>query len=57
MKYLLRCITILFIFSSCASTQLVHISVLQPAPVTLPPYIKNVVVVNRTAVSKKINHI
>jgi hypothetical protein len=53
MKYLLRCITILFIFSSCASTQLVHISVLQPAPVTLPPYIKNVVVVNRTAVSKK----
>jgi hypothetical protein len=53
MKNFLRCIVIVFIFSSCASTELVHISVLQPAPVTLPAYIKNVVVVNRTAVSKK----
>lgn len=53
MKDFFSCIVILFIFSSCASTQLVHISVLQPARVTLPPYIKNVVVVNRTEVSKK----
>ncbi|MGH2648300.1 MAG: DUF6340 family protein [Ginsengibacter sp.] len=53
MKNLLRNIIILFAFSSCASTELVHISVLEPAPVTLPPYIKNVVVVNRSEVSKK----
>ncbi|MDP4285818.1 MAG: DUF6340 family protein [Bacteroidota bacterium] len=53
MKNFLWCITIIFVFSSCASTELVHISVLQPAPVKLPPYIKNVVVVNRTEVSKK----
>ena len=53
MKYLIRWFIIIFTVSSCASTQLVHISVLQPAPVTLPPYIKNVIVVNRTAVSAK----
>ncbi len=53
MKDFLRCVIIIFIFSSCASTQLVHISVLQPARVTLPTYIKNIAVVNRTEVSKK----
>jgi hypothetical protein len=53
MKNMLRCIVIVFIFSSCASTELVHISVQQPARVTLPAYIKNVLVVNRTAVSNK----
>jgi hypothetical protein len=44
---------LLFIFSSCASTELLHISVLDPAPVTLPATIKNVIVVNRTKVSPK----
>ncbi|KAA9038123.1 tetratricopeptide repeat protein [Ginsengibacter hankyongi] len=53
MKNLFINVIIIIAFSSCASTNLVHISVLQPAPVTLPPYIKNVVVVNRTEVSKK----
>lgn len=54
MKTLLRITAILWFFSSCASTQLVTISVLKPAPVTVPAYIKNVVVVNRSEPSKKI---
>jgi hypothetical protein len=48
--------TIIFfsiIFSSCASTEIMHLSVLEPAPVSLPSYIKNVAVVNRTQVAKK----
>jgi len=42
--------TILF---SCSSTEYVYISVTKPAPVTLPPYIKNVGVVNRTQLSNQ----
>lgn len=53
MKNLLTGILLAFILSSCASTELVHISVLQPAPVTLPSYIKKIIVVDRTQVSKK----
>jgi len=53
MKNVSISILILCILSSCASTQLVHLSVLEPAAVTLPPYIKNVIVVNRTRVAKK----
>jgi hypothetical protein len=53
MKKLLGNVLIIVAFSSCASTELVHISVLEPAPVTLPSYIKNVVVVNRSEVSQK----
>ncbi|WP_246197708.1 DUF6340 family protein [Chitinophaga agrisoli] len=33
---------------SCKSTELVYLNVKQPAPVTLPAYIKNIGVVNRT---------
>ncbi len=55
MKNLINTVIVIIAFSSCASTNLVHISVLQPAPITLPPYVKNVVVVNRTEVSKKSN--
>ena len=54
MKTLFRITTILWIFSSCASTQLVTISVLKPAPVTVPAYVKNVAVVNRSEPSKKV---
>ena len=54
MKTLFRITIILWIFSSCASTQLVTISVLKPAPVTIPCYIKNVAVVNRSEPSKKV---
>ena len=36
---------------SCSSTQLVFLSVQQPAPVTIPSYIKNVGVVNRSTAS------
>ncbi len=54
MKILFRLIVIVLLFSSCSSTQLVTISVLQPAPVTLPAYVKNVAVVNRTTPSQKV---
>ena len=54
MKNLFGSILIIALFSSCASTELVHISVLQPAPVTIPAYIKNVAVINRTGVPKKL---
>jgi hypothetical protein len=51
MKNLISIILIAFIFQSCMPTQLVYISVLEPAPVTLPPNIKNVIVVNRSLAS------
>ncbi|HEX4851020.1 MAG TPA: DUF6340 family protein [Puia sp.] len=51
MKKPLYFILVSFIFFSCRSTELVYISVQAPAPVTIPPYIKNVGVVNRTTVS------
>ncbi|HEY5371171.1 MAG TPA: DUF6340 family protein [Hanamia sp.] len=54
MKNLFKITVIVLLFSSCSSTQLVTISVLQPAPVTLPAYVKNVVVVNRTTPSQKV---
>ncbi|HEX5025825.1 MAG TPA: DUF6340 family protein [Agriterribacter sp.] len=38
---------------SCASTELVRLSVLQPAPVSLPAHIKNIGVVNRSEISQK----
>jgi hypothetical protein len=38
---------------SCASTEYVHISVMEPAPVSLPPSIKNIGVVNRSQASKE----
>ena len=43
------------IFSSCRSTNLVYLSVLEPAPVTISPDIKTVAVINRSAVSKQNN--
>ena len=36
---------------SCASTELVRLSVLEPAPVTLPTHIKNIGVVNRSEIA------
>ena len=41
------------IFSSCASTNLVYLSVLEPAPVSIPRDIKTVAVINRTDVAKQ----
>jgi hypothetical protein len=52
-KKLLAITLAAIIGSSCASTEILHLSVLQPAPVSLPSYIKNVAVVNRTSVAKK----
>ncbi|SHM45592.1 hypothetical protein SAMN05444266_108141 [Chitinophaga jiangningensis] len=39
--------------SSCKTTELVHINVLHPAPVTIPAYIKNPGVLNRTTITTK----
>jgi hypothetical protein len=38
---------------SCASTELVRLSVLEPAPVTLPGHIKNIGVINRSEVAEQ----
>jgi hypothetical protein len=40
-------------FISCKSTELVFINVLKPAPVTIPSYVKNPGVVNRTTVTSQ----
>ncbi|SFE00032.1 hypothetical protein SAMN05518672_10497 [Chitinophaga sp. CF118] len=53
MKQLLSVILVTFTFYSCSSTQLVYISVLEPAPVTIPPNIKTVGIVNRSIVADK----
>jgi Family of unknown function (DUF6340) len=53
MKNFLALMLITVIFYSCKPTQLVFISVLEPAPVTLPSYIKTVSVVNRSLASEK----
>ena len=50
MKNLLFCILLSVGLYSCASTELVRLSVLEPAPVTLPAHIKNVAVINRSEV-------
>ena len=36
---------------SCKSTELVYIKVLKPAPVTIPAYVKNAGIVNRTTIT------
>ena len=41
------------LFSSCASTEYVHISVQEPAPVSLPGNIKTVGIMNRSLASKQ----
>lgn len=53
MKKTIPFILMALIFCSCRSTELIHLSVLKPAPVTLPPYIKTVGVVNRSLPSDK----
>lgn len=53
MKNFLPIVFFAIVFSSCASTEIMHLDVLQPAPVSLPSYIKNVAVVNRTLVAKR----
>ena len=40
-------------FASCSSTNLMSLSVQEPAPVSLPSYIKNVGIVNRSNVTKQ----
>lgn len=42
---------------SCSSTQLVYLSVKEPAPVTIPSYIKNIGIINRALPSSKSNKI
>ena len=42
-----------FLIASCSSTELVFLSVKQPAPVTIPGYIKTVGVIDRSKASKE----
>ena len=53
MKTIAYLISIAIFFSSCSSTNLVFISVKEPAPVTVPNYIKSVAIVNRSIASDK----
>jgi hypothetical protein len=53
MKKLYAIILASFCLYSCRSTNLVYISVQQPAPVTMPPNIKEVGIVNRSIVNDK----
>lgn len=53
MKKLYSLLLITFSMYSCRSTNKVFISVLQPAPVTMPANIKNVGIVNRSIVTDK----
>ncbi len=48
MKNSLLCIFIILLLSSCKTNQL-WLNVVEPAPVTVPPYIKKVGVIDRTA--------
>ncbi|MDP4130826.1 MAG: DUF6340 family protein [Bacteroidota bacterium] len=40
---------------SCSSTQLVYISVKEPAPVSIPTYVKNIGIINRSLPTSKAN--
>src|SRR5882724_4363344 len=51
MKNRIPILLVIIAFCSCRSTELVFISVMKPAPVTMPAYVKNVGVVNRTMAS------
>lgn len=53
MKKLTYRIVLLLALSSCSSTELVTLSVTEPAPVTIPSDIKRIMVVNRTGVSDR----
>ena len=53
MKNLIILLFASVLFYSCASTEYVHISVMEPAPVSLPASIKNIGVVNRSQASKE----
>jgi hypothetical protein len=55
MKNQLFLLLVAITFCSCSSTRLVHISVLEPAPVTMPAYIKQVGVVNRSQTARSSN--
>ncbi|HMH31662.1 MAG TPA: DUF6340 family protein [Puia sp.] len=46
-------LAVAFSLFSCSTTELVHLSVMEPAPVTLPPSIKTVGIVNRSQASKQ----
>jgi hypothetical protein len=53
MKKALPCMLILISLYSCSSTNLVFISVLKPAPVTMSPDIKNIGIINRSTVKDR----
>ena len=53
MKNIFTLCAVVILLYSCSSTELVHISVQEPAPVTIPNDIKIVGLVNRTAPSRE----
>ena len=53
MKNLLYISFAAIVFCSCSSTNLMSLSVLEPAPVSLPSYIKTVGIVNRSRASEQ----
>jgi hypothetical protein len=55
MRTLVALVLIGAVFTSCSSTNLMSLSVVRPAPVTVPPYIKSVGVLNRSRASNE-NH-
>ncbi|MBS1751081.1 MAG: hypothetical protein JST63_14365 [Bacteroidetes bacterium] len=53
MKNLICGMALLLTFSSCATTELITLSVTEPAPVTISSDIKRLVVLDRTGISEK----
>lgn len=53
MKKYLFIILVNIVFCSCSSTNLLRLSVTQPAPVTVSPDIKRIAVLNRSEISKQ----
>ncbi len=56
MKYVLYsgALFLLICLCACSSTNRVYISVKEPAPVTLPEYVKSIAVINRTTPAEKL---
>lgn len=51
-KYFFPILTVMFMFVSCKTNEL-YINVMEPAPVTVPAYIKNIAVIDRSAATEE----
>lgn len=52
-KFFRFCLLLLIVGPSACKTNLVHLTVQEPAPVTIPPYVKTVGIINRSLTSEK----